>query len=139
MPVGQPLKFKSNQELQSKIDDYFNSCFVDSIDEDTGEKIKKCVRPLTITGLALALDTNRHTLLEYEEKDEYTHTIKRAKLRIESFAEEQLFTNPRTAGVIFNMVNNWAWQNKQENKSEISGYGGGPIEHKIEVVLSDDD
>ena len=45
---GRPLKFKSAAELGEKIEQYFSEC------EKTGE-------PLTVTGLALALDTtSRH-------------------------------------------------------------------------------
>jgi len=119
--MGRPLKFKTVKELQQKIDAYFESCW-----EDT-EEGKKMIRPLTITGLALALDTTRDTLLDYEEKDGFSDTVKKAKQRVENFAEEQLFINPRTAGIIFNMVNNWGWQNKQETKQEVT------IEDKTDV------
>jgi len=104
--VGRPLKFKTVQELQEKIDDYFESC----------KNIKgDLIRPYTITGLALALDTSRKVLLDYENRDdEYSYTIKKAKLRIENFAEESLFTSKQTAGVIFNLKNNYGWQDKQE-------------------------
>jgi hypothetical protein len=57
-------------------------------------------------------------LLEYETKHvEYIDTIKRAKLKIENFAEESLFTSKQTAGVIFNLVNNHKWINRQEVES----------------------
>ena len=59
-----PLKFKSVEELQEKIDNYFNA-----MDEQE--------RPYTISGLALFLDTSRRTLLNYEKRQEYFHTIKR--------------------------------------------------------------
>jgi hypothetical protein len=98
---GRPLKFKSVKELQMQIDNYFESC------DEKG-------RPYTTTGLALALDTNRHTLLDYEEKDGFSHTIKKAKLKIENYAEEALYTSKQTAGVIFNLVNNHKWINKQD-------------------------
>jgi len=52
--VGRPLKFKTVEELQSNIDAYF-----EETDKDEW----------TITGLAMALDTSRRVLLEYEEKD----------------------------------------------------------------------
>lgn len=103
--AGRPLKFKSVDELQEKIEHYFESCH--NMNGDL-------IRPYTISGLALALDTSRQTLLDYEDKEEYSDTIKKAKAKIENFAEEQLFTNRNTAGVIFNMVNNWGWRNKQD-------------------------
>lgn len=98
---GRPLKFKTVKELQEKIDAYFEDC-------------DKNDRPLTITGLALALDTTRDILIAYEERDGFSNAIKKAKQRCQAFAEEQLFTNRNTAGVIFNMVNNYGWRNKQD-------------------------
>lgn len=104
--VGRPLKFSSVEELEQKIEGYFESC-----EDADGYNI----RPLTVTGLALALDTTRRTLLDYEYRDdEYSHAIKRAKQRIENYAEEALFINKQTAGVIFNLKNNHGWLDKQE-------------------------
>lgn len=128
-PGGRPPKFADVGTLQTYIDEYFNSCYEEDwyqvieddiptwkprIDKD-GIIMRKMVKPLTITGLAVFLDTTRRTLLDYEARnDEFSHTIKIAKARIENFTEEQLFTNKNTAGVIFNMVNNYGWTNKQE-------------------------
>ncbi len=103
--MARPKKFKSTNEIQSLIDKYFSEA------ESSG-------RPLTVTGLCLALNTSRQTLLDYEADDEFSDTIKRAKLRIENWTEEQLFTSPRTAGVIFNLTNNFGWVNKQREGSK---------------------
>lgn len=75
---------------------------------------KEAVVP-TISGLAYALDTTRRTLLDYQEKDEYSHTIKRAKQFIEA-ANEALLVNGGVvpSGVIFNLKNNWGWVDRQE-------------------------
>ena len=99
--VGRPLKFNTVKELQGKIDKYFESC-------------KKENRPLTITGLALALDTSRKVLLEYEEREEFSNAIKKAKLMCENYAEEFLFTSRQVAGTIFNLKNNYGWKDKQD-------------------------
>jgi len=115
--VGRPLKFKSAKKLQEQIDGYFSSCFEEkTIVKDDGEeeKVKIQIKPYTITGLALFLDTDRQTLLNYENRMEYFDTIKKAKTKIEAFAEECLFTNRNTAGVIFNLKNNYNWVDKQE-------------------------
>ena len=77
-PGGRPLKFKNEKELQKKIDAWLKSC-------------KKEKRPLTITGLALALGTGRNVLIDYENREEFSNTIKRAKLLCENYAEESLF------------------------------------------------
>lgn len=74
----------------------------------------KLPRPYTVTGLAVWLDTTRQTLLEYQgevegrEKDPaYADTIRRAKQRIENYAEEKLYdSNYPTRGVIFSLSNN---------------------------------
>ena len=99
--TGAPLKFETDAILQKKIDNYFSKC----------EKRKK---PLTITGLALALDTSRKVLIEYEAKDEFSNTIKKAKLMCENFADEFLFGGKQVAGAIFNLKNNYGWSDKIE-------------------------
>ena len=117
MTAGRPLSFKSVEELQSKIDRYFDNCYKTIVDDKTGEETSINVRPLTITGLALDLDTDRKTLLNYEDKEEYFLTIKKAKLRIQNFAEEYLYFAKNPAGTIFNLKNNWGWVDKQEVSS----------------------
>lgn len=99
-------KFKSVRQLQNAIDKYFKEC-------DEKEK------PYTVSGLAYALDTNRQTLLNYEEKfPEFVDTIKSAKAKIEAFNEEKLYDrNVPTVGVIFNLKNNYDWKDKQEIES----------------------
>ncbi len=131
-PGGRPLKFESVDELQKKCDEYFNSCYeIFTVRVKTGrkkmkngkyrnrykrEKKQKLIRPLTITGLALSLDTNRQTLINYEEKEEFFDTIKKAKLICENFAEEYLYTGKNVAGAIFNLKNNYAWKEEQTHK-----------------------
>jgi hypothetical protein len=100
-PGGRPLKFKNEKELQRKIDAWLKSC-------------KKEKRPLTITGLALALGTGRNVLIDYENREEFSNTIKRAKLLCENYAEESLFLGKNVAGAIFNLKNNYGWKEKQE-------------------------
>ncbi len=105
---GRPLKF-THKKMKEKIDAYFKDC-------------KENKRPLTITGLALALDTSRGTLKDYEYNrgDEFSDTIKRAKLMCQNFAEEYLFTGKHVAGAIFNLVNNYGWENKMHQKVKVA-------------------
>lgn len=136
---GRPLKFKTVKELEDKIDAYFAECdphvvevekIKETRDEKTGEvkrtKIKDFVMteqiPYTITGLALALDASRETLLEYEgevagreKKDPgYAYAVKKAKLRCQNFAEQFLFSGKHPTGAIFNLKNNHNWQDKSQ-------------------------
>lgn len=101
---GRPLKFKTVEELQSKINTYF---------EQTPKE------EWTITGLALALDTYRQTLINYEERDEYLDTIKKAKQMVEHSYEIDLKKSGRT-GTIF-ALKNFDWKDKQETDITTDG------------------
>ena len=103
---GRPLKFKTVEELQAKINAYFKKC--DSrkatIVLKNGMKAKvPNPRPYTVTGLAIALGTNRQTLINYQEKDEFFDAIAQAKLKCENYAEESLWMPKIATGVIFNL------------------------------------
>lgn len=97
--TGRPLNFKTVEELQEKIDNYFNSCNEES-------------EPITITGLALALGTTRETLCEYEERDEFVDTVKTAKLRVQHAYEKRLVKRGN-GGDIF-ALKNFGWKDKSE-------------------------
>lgn len=98
--VGRPLKFQSIEELESLIDEYFET--------DEGKNTP------TVTGLALALDTTRKTLLDYcERDDELSYPIKKAKARVERKLEISLYGNNVT-GLIFNLKNNFGWRDRTE-------------------------
>lgn len=97
---GRPLKFASVEELKEKIDAYFASC-----DEES--------EPITITGLALALGTTRDVLCDYGEKDEYSNTIKMAKLKVEQAYEKRLIKRGN-GGDIF-ALKNFGWKDKTES------------------------
>ncbi len=117
--MPRPKKYNKVEEMQRDIDNYFKEC-------DAND------RPYTISGLAYALDTTRRTLLDYEENDEFSHTIKRAKAKIEQFVEERLFVGSNTAGVIFNLKNNYNWKDKQEIEAEVNS------DLTINIELTDD-
>lgn len=104
---GRPQKISDIEQLENKICAYFAEC-------DLKEK------PYTICGLAYALDIDRKTLLNYEKSSEFFPTIKKAKLRCEMYAEEQLYVGKNAAGVIFNLKNNYDWKDKIENDLSIT-------------------
>ncbi len=126
---GRPRKYTKAEEMQYKIDKYFESCFKPEINEkgkvqrDVYGNIKmKQVKPFTVTGLALALDMDRRTLLNYSEKEEFFPTIKKAKLKIENYLEERLIEDTSTTGIIFNLKNNYGWKDKIENVNVNTNY-----------------
>ena len=117
---GRPLKYESVEAMQKAIDKYFDEC-------DENEK------PYTVSGLAYALGTNRQTLLNYEDKEEFVDTIKTAKAKIERFNEELLYSKDvSTTGVIFNLKNNYNWKDKQEIEADVKS------DVTINIELSDD-
>lgn len=97
--TGRPLKFKTVSELEEKIAKYF-------------EETKK--EEWTITGLAIALDTSRETLCNYEKKEAYFDTIKKAKDMVEYSYELDLKKSGRT-GTIF-ALKNFNWKDKIEQE-----------------------
>jgi hypothetical protein len=136
---ARPMKFVSVQGLQQRIDEYFGECdphrstrsvWVQGVNGTKGYWAEEnCItdqKPYTITGLALALDTNRQTLLNYQNPEHYPSdlddeivndlidTVSRAKLKCEQFAEQHLYTGKSPAGAMFNLKNNHAWVDKSE-------------------------
>lgn len=108
---GSPPFYESNEELSSKIDEYFAS------QELANE-------PITITGLALYLGfCSRQSFYDYEEREQFSYTIKKARLRIENNYEQHLFSKAYP-GAIF-ALKNFGWKDKQE--IEHSGDQSKPI------------
>lgn len=149
-PGGRPLLFKSVEELKEKIDAYFAQCdphtedileWVEARDSkgqlkkdehglnylvEVHHKVKTPQIPYSVTGLALALKTNRETLINYENRDEFFDTIKEAKSKIENFLELQLNSTSPT-GTIFNLKNNYGWKDKNETDITTDGNALTPI------------
>lgn len=141
--TGRPPKYKTKEEIQEKIDAYFESCKGTVRYDDDGnvliDKFGRPVifdeRPLTITGLALALGFNsRQTLLNYQGKKEFMDTIMRAKAQVEQYAEERLFDKDGANGAKFSLANNFeGWKEKQQIDADVS------TELTINIELSDDE
>lgn len=141
--VGAPPKYNTCEEMQVKIDEYFESCageLVYGIDDKPicnkyGIPIRVGERPLTVTGLALALGfTSRQALLNYQAKKDFVDTITRAKSRIEQYAEERLFDKDGANGAKFSLANNFdGWKEKQHIEAEVD------TDLNINIELSDDE
>jgi hypothetical protein len=114
MPAGRPPKYKTAEELQSKIEEYFNK----------GVKMRKVVvgngkntqvvelEVPTITGLVLYLGfESRQSFYDLEKYPEFSYTIKRARTVMEQMYEEALSIG-NTTGAIF-ALKNFGWVDKQ--------------------------
>lgn len=100
MAGGRPLLFETKEKLEEAINKYFEDC-------------QKREKPPTIAGLAFWLDVDRHTIYNYEKRDEFFHTIKRVRNRIMAILEEELMVKG-TGGQIF-LAKNYGYTDKQEH------------------------
>jgi hypothetical protein len=110
MPAGRPPKFKTPEDMQQAIDQYFAQCNDDN--------------PPLISGLAYHLDMATESLRRYGENDEFSAIVKKAKQRVEIAVEKNLHSSACT-GSIFWLKNNAGYKDKTEQ--ELSGPDGGPI------------
>ena len=100
--MARPKLYTSVEQMQKIIEEYFNMC-------DEKEK------PYTMSGLAYALDMDRRSLLNYSKDEKFFPTIKRARERVEQQLEENALTGKANATfTIFNLKNNYGWQDKTE-------------------------
>lgn len=116
--LGRPLKYKTAEELEAAINEYFTDCDVREV-------------PYTIPGMAYALGfSDRHALLHYAGRDVFCATIKKARSRIERQRVENLIAGRgSTPGQIFDLKNNFGYLDKID--TEIYGKDGGPVVIKV--------
>jgi hypothetical protein len=123
--AGRPPLFKTDEELQGMITKYF--------EQDN-------IKP-TITGLALFLGfCDRHSFYDYEKREEFSHTIKRARALIETVYETLLHSNSCT-GAIF-ALKNFGWKDKTEVDQTMNFKGMPTIKKngkEIKIEIGDDD
>lgn len=100
--MARPKLYTSVEKMEEDIEKYFNEC-------DIKEK------PYTMSGLAYALDMDRRSLLNYSKDEQFFPTIKKAKEKVEQQLEENALTGKANATfTIFNLKNNFNWQDKTE-------------------------
>jgi hypothetical protein len=113
--MGRPRKYDKAKDLQKKIDEYFDTGVKKRLVEVGKGEAKKVIEiPVpTITGLVLHCGfADRQSFYAYEQKEEFSYTIKRARTLIEKEYEEQLSISGGS-GPIF-ALKNFGWVDKQE-------------------------
>lgn len=106
--TGRPIHYKTAEELQKAITDYFKNGI-------TKKEIKSGIEvPVpTISGLCYYLGfASRQSFYDYEKREAFSYTIKRARLFIEQHYEEMLQVG-NTTGAIF-ALKNFGWSDKQD-------------------------
>ena len=104
--MARPKLYSSVEDMKKIIDKYFIEC-------DEKEK------PYTMSGLAYALDMDRKSLLNYSKDEQFFHTIKKAREKVEQQLEENaLMGKANSTFTIFNLKNNYGWKDQVEVKND---------------------
>lgn len=126
MSAGRPALFNTVDDFDKKVEEYYEYIKGESKEmpytkklkdgsEETGTNLVwiREPEPPSITGLALFLGfESRQSLYDYEDKPEFSYSIKRAKLRVEKNYEKYLLSQSAT-GAIF-ALKNFGWADKQQ-------------------------
>lgn len=121
-PIGRPAMFRTPEEMQAKIDEYFARCkpsflMIDgepALDNNGNPVVKE--NPPTVVGLALFLGfESRQSLYAYAKKPDFSYIIKTAVSRMEEYAERALFEKAKPTGSIF-WLKNHGWT-AEENRT----------------------
>lgn len=102
--MARPLLFAAPEELQAKIDQFFEDC------KNNDE------HPI-VEGLALALKTNPQTLINYQDRPEFADIIENAKIRIANHVMGRAMAgkiNPTIA--IWVSKNHYGYVDKQQTE-----------------------
>lgn len=135
---GRPRKYKTPEEMQKAIDEYFDYCDnrVKQVYSPKAEAVIEVIEPApyTMSGLARRLGMNRTGLIEYRDRDEFSDTIKAARERVHEDVEQRLMERNAT-GAIFNLKNNFDWKDKTEQDITSGGERIEPI--RVEIIHAD--
>lgn len=114
---GRPAVYDDPQKLAEAIEDYFNPMTYK--EENTKQGVIKTEagrqprEKVTISGLCYHLGfESRQSFYDYEERQEFSYVVKRARLRVEMSYEQRLQENACT-GSIF-ALKNMGWKDKSE-------------------------
>lgn len=145
MPAGRPPMFSNPEEIQKLIDEYFKDAFMDAA-PGIHVKVPNPNFIPTITGLCLHCGfESRQSFYAYEDKPEFSYTIKRARMMIEMEYEKRLHANAN-AGAIF-ALKNFGWTDKQEIDQTVKGDwtismnidGGNKVRKTLDAGLPEGD
>lgn len=119
-------KYDSVEQLEEKIEAYFESCKGELLRDKDGSIVfnQKDGMPVwvgrrtpTIPGLALALGfSSKQSLYNYKAKKEFLDSISRAQTRVEQYTAEKLFDRESQRGAQF--VLEYGFRYRRDTESE---------------------
>ncbi|MBE6467054.1 MAG: hypothetical protein E7004_00470 [Alphaproteobacteria bacterium] len=118
MGLAHPVKYSSVSAMEKKIEKYFNerANFKSEVYSPKKGDIVEIVEqaPLHLTGLCDYLGISNQDLDEYQQKEEFSELIRRAKKKCEAYLVDQCV---RLHKADFILKNNFpaAWQDSSEN------------------------
>ena len=107
---GRPRVYSDHAEFDALVEEYFAKCITDGL------------KP-TLTGISLHLGfCDKDTFGTYDAVSvEFSHTIKKARMRIEDNRHQLLVNNKTfTPGIIFDLKNNHGWKDKTEHEHGVN-------------------
>lgn len=123
------MQYKTAEEMQEKIDEYFADCeghiavdeAGDPLLDKRGNPIVLGAHPPTVTGLALFLGLkSRQALLNYQGRKQFNDAVTRAKSRIEAYTEGRLFDKDGFQGARFSLERNFkGWREEDEATADV--------------------
>ncbi len=122
--AGRPVLYKTAEELQVIIDEYFDYCDNRAkkiINKDGQEYMIIDPAPYTMSGLARRLGMDRDTLLRYSKKEEFYGTIREARDKVQEDVENRMMETKNEKGAMFSLKNNFGWKDKSEVEEKHSG------------------
>lgn len=122
MKTGRPLKYNTAEEMQIHIDEYFEKCQPKPYLNDEGKPLLDGkgnpiieLNPPTITGLALHLGfVNRASMYDYEERGEFSNTVKKARTRCENWLEVNGLAGKTPPAMAIFALKNYGWTDRQD-------------------------
>lgn len=113
--MGKHLKYETPEEMETKVEEYFNNCpdkkpfFITSYSKKGRKERVKIELPYpTVSGLCLYMGfASRQSFYDYAERGDYSYIIKKAVLYLERTHEMRLGENP--VGAIF-VLKNMGWR-----------------------------
>lgn len=120
-PFG-TLKYKTLEELQAAIDEYFAWCDnrVQKVYSAKNDGVVEIYdpAPYTMSGLGRRIGLSRQALSEYKKRDDYGDAVVEARNRVHEDVETRLMEK-NAVGAKFNLINNFGWKEKTENEQKI--------------------